>query len=75
MQRKVAGSALKYRIWERSSDSPVDNHVTNVIAFGDICQILSTTLGISHFLLTPTRRCTRVLSSDEETPSGASDTG
>lgn len=53
MQRKVAGSALKYRIWERSRDSPVDNYVTNVITSGDICQILATTLGISHFLLTP----------------------
>ena len=75
MQRKVAGSARKYRIWERSAGSPVDNAVTNVTTSGDIVEILSTTLGISHFLLTPAMRCTRVLSSDEETPSGASDTG
>ena len=75
MQRKVAGSARKYRIWERSASSPVDNVVTNVITSGDIVEILSTTLGISHFLLTPAMRSTRVLSSDEETPSGASDTG
>ena len=74
MLRKVSALCGKYRIWDRSLTDAVDKAVTNVILLGDISKTLSTTLGILTFVLTRDRRCTKVLLSDEETPSGATET-
>ena len=75
MKITVAASTPKYRIWRACFSGSVDKPVTNVIASGDISEILSTTLGILIFGLTGADGCTKVSFSSEETPSSTNNPG